>query len=111
MTDVHIVELPVDRWQEYRARRPTALRTDPIAFGSTYEESVAYPDEVWQSRLSEPTSIILFAEHRRRLVGMMGALLGADGEATVARIIAVFVEMEHRRRGVARLLLARFWRG
>jgi hypothetical protein len=44
--EVRVIELPPDRWREYRALRLAALRSDPIAFGSTYEESIAYPDEL-----------------------------------------------------------------
>lgn len=104
-TDVQIIALPPERWREYKALRLTALRTDPIAFGSTYEESIEYPDELWQERLSGQTSTILFAERDGRLVGTAAVLLGIEEDAATAQIVGVFVEPEHRGQGIARRLL------
>jgi ribosomal protein S18 acetylase RimI-like enzyme len=102
---VRIIELPVDRWREYRTLRLTALQTDPIAFANTYEETLSYPDELWQDRLTNSTSINLFAERDDRLIGTAAALLGMEGDATIAQIVGVFVEPECRGQGVARLIL------
>lgn len=102
---VQIIELPPDRWREYKVLRLTALRTDPIAFGSTFEETLAYPDELWQERLLGQTSTILFAEREGRLVGTAAVLLGIEEDAAAAQIVGVFVEPEHRGQGIARRLL------
>jgi ribosomal protein S18 acetylase RimI-like enzyme len=103
--EVRVIELPPDRWCEYRALRLAALRSDPIAFGSTYEESIAYPDELWQRRLTNTAGIMLFAERAGLLIGTAAALLGVDGEPEVAQIVGVFVEQVCRRHGAGRLLL------
>jgi ribosomal protein S18 acetylase RimI-like enzyme len=105
LTDIEIIELPLDRWREYKTLRLTALRTDPIAFGSTYEETIAYPDELWQERLAGPASVSLFAERGGRLVGTAAVLLGIEDDAATAQIVGVFVEPEHRGQGIARRLL------
>ena len=39
---------PVE-WAEFRSLRLAALRTDPLAFGSTFEAESAYPDERWKA--------------------------------------------------------------
>lgn len=82
-----------------------ALRSDPIAFGSTYEQTIAYPEEVWRERLNHPTHFVLFAERAGELAGTAAALIGIDGEPAVAQIVGVFVRREQRRQGIARMLL------
>jgi ribosomal protein S18 acetylase RimI-like enzyme len=105
LADVEIIELPVDRWREYRELRLRALQSDPIAFGSTYKESVAYPEGFWRGRLANRRNIMLFAERGGRLVGTAAALVGIEGEPATALIVGVFVVSEHRAQGIARRLL------
>lgn len=105
MEGIEIIALPADRWRDYRELRLAALRSDPVAFGSTYEQSVRYPEEFWRGRLTSGSHIMLFAERDGRLVGMAGAIVGIEGEPAIAQIVGVFVAPEHRRQGVARCLL------
>ena len=105
MDNVRIIDLPADRWREYRALRLTALRTDPLAYSSTYDESVTYPDDVWQTRLAGAANIVLFAECGGRLVGTAAAILGVENEPETAQIVGVFVEPAQRGQGIGRLLL------
>jgi ribosomal protein S18 acetylase RimI-like enzyme len=103
--NVEIVELPDEKWREYRTLRLTALRTDPLAYSSTYDASAGYPDEYWRARLANPGSVILFAECDGRLVGMAAAILGVEGDQATAQIVGVFVEPAQRGRRIGRLLL------
>jgi ribosomal protein S18 acetylase RimI-like enzyme len=107
MGAVTIVELPIERWRDYRAIRLSALRTDPIAFGERYQDALNHPDELWQQRLDGSTSIIRFAERGRRIVGLAAALLGSPDDEHRAQIVSVFVEPDHRGFGIGRLLLDR----
>jgi hypothetical protein len=38
---IKITKLPVERWADYRDLRLEALKSDPSAFGSAFEEEVA----------------------------------------------------------------------
>jgi len=38
-------------WLQYRDVRLRALQESPYAFGSTFEDAVKYPDEIWRNRL------------------------------------------------------------
>lgn len=107
MSDLQIITLTLADWEHYKARRLEALRTDPQAFGASYEENLVRPDSWWQRRLADAAedggSWMLFASDGRRLVGMIGALV--KQEPSVAEIIAMYVSPRARRRGVATLLL------
>lgn len=106
-----ITQLPVERWPEYRELRLRALKTDPQAFGQSYEEAVTHPEERWRQRLidaAEGKSWLVFAERGGRLIGMSGAYQWPeDREANRAMVIAVFVDPDLRGQRIGeRLMLA-----
>jgi ribosomal protein S18 acetylase RimI-like enzyme len=109
MTDCAILTLPVERWREYRALRLSALADTPGAFGASYADNVANPDDYWRGRLQAALagrSLLLFAECGGQLVGMLGAFWGDAAQAEgVANVIAVYVEPDWRGRGIAGQLL------
>lgn len=103
-----IRQLPVERWQEYRELRLRALKTDPQAFGQSYEDAVTHPEERWRQRLidaAEGQSWLVFAERDGALIGMTGAYQWPeDRDADRAMIIAVFVNEDARGQGVGEAL-------
>jgi ribosomal protein S18 acetylase RimI-like enzyme len=109
-TEIRIIrQLPVERWPEYRELRLRALKTDPQAFGQSYDEAVTDSEERWRQRLLDAEtgkSWLVFAERDGRLVGMSGAYQWPeDRDANRAMIIAVFVEPELRRQGFGERLV------
>ena len=48
---IEIKQLPPERWQDYQKLRLEALKADPIAFGSSYEEEISRPEEFWRNRI------------------------------------------------------------
>ena len=79
-TDIQIItRLPVERWRKYRELRLRALKTDPQAFGQSWEEAVKHPEERWRERLidaAQGKSWLVFAERDGELIGMSGAFSG-----------------------------------
>ncbi len=105
--DVRIITLPPERWEEYRTLRLYALQESPQAFGSSYAESVAQPDEFWINRLRSAEAgrnVLLFAEDDGQLVGLIGSY-GEAGEPDVANIITVFVAPDYRGSGLGSRLV------
>ncbi|MBE7372286.1 GNAT family N-acetyltransferase [Dermacoccus barathri] len=49
-------------WQTYRDVRLRALGTNPEAFGSSFEREVAFPDERWVERASNPGTLLWVAD-------------------------------------------------
>ena len=86
--------------------RLEALRSEPAAFSSTYEETLAWSDEDWRRRLANPRRMHLLARSQHRPIGIVGGYLGSDeGDESVAQVFGMYVTSEHRGRGIGRLLL------
>ena len=104
--DVSVVILGPRDWRDLRAIRLEALRSEPAAYSSSYEETLARSDEHWRQRLANDDSVHLLAKAQNRPVGMVGGYLGSDeGDDSVAVVFGMYVAREHRGRGVGKLLL------
>lgn len=107
--NIQIITLDPSRWPEYKALRLRALKEDPQAFASKYEEQLAYSDDKWQKRIQEAVdgkSWLLFAQTDGELVGMaVGFQTPKDVQDKTANIASVFVVTEARGQGVAKKLM------
>ena len=99
---LEIGRLPADRWRDFRALRLEALRSDPLAFGSSPEDEESLTEEEWRRRIGNT----LFALRDGRPVGMI-AVVFSDRPKTrhVANIFAVYVSAGHRGEGIGTRLL------
>jgi ribosomal protein S18 acetylase RimI-like enzyme len=103
---ISVVVLGPQDWRDLRAIRLEALRLEPAAYSSSYEETLARPDEHWRQRLANDQSVHLLARAQNRPIGMVGGYLGSDeGDDSVAVVFGMYVASEHRGRGIGRLLL------
>lgn len=89
-----------DQWPLYKAIRLEALKTEPQAFTSKYEDGLLIPDQTWEDRLA--TSLILFAITPVGVAGMMGAYEESDD---LTCIVSAYVQPQLRGRGVGQRLL------
>ena len=100
------------KWQEYKALRLSALKSEPQAFASSYEREAAYPYEKWQQRLSELGNGISWVFCARntdgRLVGMIGGYRDdSDIQNHSAQIWGVYVDENMRGKGIAKALMGK----
>lgn len=112
MENLHIVKLKIEDWQAYKDIRLEALKTEPQAFGASYEGNAQKPDEYWRGRLEDAArgekSWLLFAKANDRLIGMIGAFaedVGDSVEPHSAEIISVYVTPAERGKGAAKALM------
>ena len=103
---ISVVVLGPRDWRDLRAIRLEALRSEPAAFSSSYEETLAWSDEDWRRRLTNDDRLHLVARVENCPIGIVGAYLRSDeGDDSVAVVFGMYVTMEHRGRGIGRLLL------
>jgi ribosomal protein S18 acetylase RimI-like enzyme len=103
---VSVVVLGPRDWRDLRAIRLEALQSEPAAYSSSYEETLARSDEQWRQRLANDQSVHLLARAQRRPIGMVGGYPGSDeGDDSVAVVFGMYVAREHRGRGIGRMLL------
>ncbi|MCY4018941.1 MAG: GNAT family N-acetyltransferase [Chloroflexi bacterium] len=112
MPEVSIITLPPARWRAAQRLRLQALLAEPSAFASSYEDELAFPDDVWIARLTSAQerdgNMTYFAEVDGELVGMAGAHWSNRSEMRhVAEVYGVYVSSEMRGRGIASRLMRR----
>lgn len=99
---ITIDRLPESKWEEFKKIRLEALKNDARAFGSSYEEEITRPEEMWRSRIKSG----LFAlDESGKPIGLMAFLIG-DRVKTKhkAEIYSVYVKPEFRGTGVSKKL-------
>lgn len=110
MDEVEIRPIRADEWRELRRLRLEALRTVPLAYGSTYEREAAFTDDDWQRRAVRSgeagDEITVVATVRDRWIAMARGSASHDDPAD-AYLTAVYVDAAWRGRGIARGVSAR----
>ena len=112
MPEMSIFMLPPARWREAKKLRLEALLAEPSAFASSYEDELAFPDDVWIARVKSAYqrdgNLTYFAEVGGELVGMAGAGWSSKAKLRhVAEVYGVYVSPGMRGRGVAGRLMDR----
>lgn len=104
---MRIVSVQADDWEKYKQIRLEALKTDPSAFGRSYEEAARRTDEQWKDQTIENTE----KPHERKLflalqaetpVGCVGGFRRTDG---VWVLNAVYVSPAFRGKGISKRLM------
>jgi predicted GNAT family acetyltransferase len=100
--------LKPEDWKEYKDIRLLGLKTEPLAYGASYEQEVNLPDEEWQKRLKDPQRNIYVARVEGRAVATAGARFEvAKNVEHLATIVYVFTHPEFRRKGIATMLMTK----
>lgn len=101
-TTVAITQLSSDDWQKYRDIRLLALKSDPHAFGSSYEEEINLSETDWRNRIG----VMWFAMVDGQVAGLIG-LLRRENQASIhiSYIISLWVKPAFRGRSLAKSLL------
>jgi ribosomal protein S18 acetylase RimI-like enzyme len=109
LTNTFIIrKLELGDWKSYRAIRLRALQDSPDAFGATFAEQAARPDNAWEARLAAAmdsgSDHPLVAEQDGAPVGLTWAKADA-ADSMVVEVFQVWVAPEARGRGIAAQLL------
>lgn len=101
---ITIQKLSPDDWQQYRDIRLMALKDDPHAFGSSYEEEVNQTEQDWRNRIG----VMWFAISGEEVVGLIG-LLQRENQSSkhCGYVISMWVKPQFRGQGIAKSLLTK----
>lgn len=100
---IEIKKLPSDRWRDYQSLRLEALKSEPTAFGSSYEEEVTLAKEIWQRRIDN----VLFALVDDKPVGIVVYIFnGRLKTRHVSDIYGMYVAREYRNQGTGSKLIS-----
>ena len=99
-TDVLTIRrIGADDVEAFRRIRLEALREEPSAYASSYEDSVVLTDEDWRNRMREPVFVAFRADEP---VGLAGLVRQRSSKmAHRANIVMVYVRKSQRGTGVA----------
>ncbi len=89
-----------DMWRRQRDLRLAALAQAPEQFGSTLAREQEFSDDTWRERASRPSTLLASVDGRD--VAIAGVYLHDD----TWQVNAMWIEPEHRGRGIADALLA-----
>ena len=99
---IEVKKLPPDRWKDYRDLRLTALRSDPLAFGSSYAEEKNLTEDEWKRRLNNA----IFVLSNDKPVGMIVYITNSRIKTKhVANIFGTYVVKENRGKGIGNKLM------
>jgi RimJ/RimL family protein N-acetyltransferase len=99
---ITISRLGEDRWQDYRDLRLEALKKEPQAFSSSWEEEQLLPEAVWRQRIKNA----LFAMEDNKPVGTVAIFCNNRPKTKhVCEIFGVYLRKEYRGRGISKLML------
>lgn len=99
---IRIAKLPQNRWEVFKGLRLEALKTDPSAFGSSFEEETKLSEDVWRERIRN----VLFALSDGKPVGMLTYVFSARTKTKhIVNIYSVYVAPRQRGQGIGLLLM------
>ncbi len=101
--EIRVKPIVAAEWEQLRDLRLQALKTDPAAFGGTYQQAVGLTMETWQERAAvseqgQQSRWFTAIDPDGRWVGMA---LAATDEAGAAHLFGMWVHPDFRGRGIA----------
>lgn len=104
-SNVEIVDIIPDLWEVYKEIRLRGLQEDPQAFGRSYEEELAFPEEKWKDRARNFFGTL--AMENGKPIGTMSAYVAEEDGRKIANVVGVFVTTEARGKKVGSRLMQR----
>lgn len=104
--EIIIRKASVKDWKKFKEIRLDALRNNPEAFGSAYEEEVNRTDNRWKNSLRNKNKVVFLALDKEIPVGLSKiAYESAIKMNHLAHIYSVYVKPEYRGRKISNRLI------
>jgi ribosomal protein S18 acetylase RimI-like enzyme len=92
-------------WEALRELRLRALADTPDAFASTLQKEAAFPEQVWRQRAEGGAGSVNFIAWEAGAGIGMAAIFAVAGAPGRMHLVGMWVDPQHRRRGVAQALV------
>lgn len=92
-------------WETLRELRLRALADAPDAFASTLQQETAFPEQVWRPRAEGGAASVNFIAYEGGAGIGMAAVFAVANVPGRMHLVGMWVDPQHRRRGVARALV------
>jgi RimJ/RimL family protein N-acetyltransferase len=118
---ITVTKLDPSRWQDYRDLRLEALKTEPLAFGSSFEEERFNPETYWRQHIQnvlfavsddKPVGILVYAKNNRaktkHICGIYGVYLNKDyrGQGIGNKLMDAALAEIQKLKGILKIELA-----
>ncbi|MFL6185941.1 MAG: GNAT family N-acetyltransferase [Actinomycetes bacterium] len=94
-------------WETLRELRLRALADAPDAFASTLQQETAFPEQVWRQRAEGGAASVNFIAYEGGAGIGMAAIFAVANTPGRMHLVGMWVDPQHRRRGVAQALVER----
>jgi ribosomal protein S18 acetylase RimI-like enzyme len=94
-------------WETLRELRLRALADAPDAFASTLQQETAFPEQVWRQRAEGGAASVNFIAYEGGASIGMAAIFAVANTPGRMHLVGMWVDPQHRRRGVAQALVER----
>jgi len=104
--EIIIKKVAVKNWEKFKEIRLEALKNNPEAFGSSYEEEVQRSDERWRISLANKNKTVFLALDRKIPIAI--ATISYESMIKMnhlANIYSVYVKPEYRGRAISSKLI------
>ena len=103
MSMISVKKLPASRWKECRDLRLEALKEEPQAFGSLFEDEKCLTEPIWKDRIGNA----LFALDGDRPIGMVVMIAGKTVKTShIGNLYGLYVKTAYRKRAIGHLLVS-----
>jgi GNAT superfamily N-acetyltransferase len=92
-------------WEVLRELRLWALADAPDAFASTLDQETAFPEQVWRQRAEGGEGSVNFLAFEGGAGIGMAAIFAVASVPGCMHLVGMWVDPQHRRRGVAQALV------
>jgi GNAT superfamily N-acetyltransferase len=104
LDSVEVRRVHAAEWKQLREVRLRALADAPEAFESTLEREAAFPEDVWRQRAQGASASANFIARADGVAVGMAAVI-AEPDPGRVQLVGMWVDPQHRRRGVAQALI------
>lgn len=102
-SNIHLIRWTKDNWQEFKAIRLQAVGDRPDVFLSSYETTLAQPDNYWIDTLTSLDGAVFGLYDGATIIGLTGVFRYRESPQDTAILGMSYIDPAYRGRGLSRM--------